>query len=141
VTEVVEGLDSRLRMLDVVHGNRNTLFSRYKNNCPTVSVALVARLHAEDPLTAFWSCAGRITELRIPPDMHFDTWIEVGTQMVVSFDRLLRISIDTRKGRKQALESPTLRSSCCSNPKIQMNSVYLYQVVVSSEVPVWRVHN
>lgn len=104
ITEAVTRLDLVEAMLEIAGDGGQQLFQRYPDGIvPIKGVAIEVRLYAEDPLQDFRPCAGRILELKLPPDLRVDTWVSCGTEVTTLYDPMLAKLIAKGSNRREAV--------------------------------------
>ncbi|HET6951585.1 MAG TPA: 5-oxoprolinase/urea amidolyase family protein, partial [Acidimicrobiales bacterium] len=86
VTEMVTGVDLVEVMLAIAAGDTTAVAAG--DRVPD-GHAIEARLYAEDPAHGFRPCAGLLTEVRFPPGVRVDTWVDGGTEITPYYDPLL----------------------------------------------------
>jgi urea carboxylase/allophanate hydrolase len=131
VTESVTGLDLVECMLRIANRDIDNLFEGPNKTITTSGVSIEARVYAEDPILSFQPCAGQITSINFPSDLRVDTWIEVGTNISVSYDPMLAKVIATGKDRQEAIENLSRGLAECRIDGVGNNLEYLRQIISS----------
>ena len=65
--------------------------------------AIEARLYAEDPLDRAAPSSGLVTELAVPADVRFDTWVDAGTAITPFYDPLIGKLLVHAPTRREAI--------------------------------------
>ena len=104
VTEAVTGIDLAAWMFRLARGERD-LLDGWTPAVPITGHAVEARIYAEDPSREYRPSTGTLTEVRFPPGVRVDTWVERGTEVSASYDPLLAKVIGTAPGRDAALDA------------------------------------
>ncbi len=94
--------------------------------------AIEARVYAEDPAFEFRPSAGTLTDVRFPPGVRVDTWIETGTIVTAHYDPLLAKVMVLAPTRDAAVASlaEALRASTIWG--VQTNLAYLDAVLADT---------
>ena len=100
VTEAVTGIDLVEWMVRLAAGEMPALSSL---DVTPRGHAIQARLYAEDPVRNFQPSTGVLTEVRFPPELRVETWVERGTDVGSFYDPMLAKLIAHGADRAEAL--------------------------------------
>lgn len=126
VSELITNTDIVEEQINIANGKR---FSKELINRPIEGHAIEARVYAENPYANFQPSAGKISYLRIPNNIRFDTYIENNTQITPHFDSLLGKLIVYDKNRDGCLSKLKNQLNEIKVLGIKTNISYLSQVV------------
>jgi len=102
VTELVHGIDLVEWMVRIGAGASIADLGP----APAASgCAIEVRLYAEDPLDASAPSPGLVTELVVPPEVRFDTWVDEGTEISPFYDPLVGKLLVHASNRPEALDA------------------------------------
>ena len=93
--------------------------------------AIEVRLYAEIPHANFQPSAGLLTEVRFPPEVRADTWVETGTEVTTFYDPMLAkliVAAETRSGAIAKLREALAETSVAG---IETNLDYLRAIAGS----------
>ena len=93
--------------------------------------AIEVRLYAEIPHANFQPSAGLLTEVRFPPDIRTDTWIETGTEVTPFYDPMLAKLIVAAPDRPATIAKLRRALAATSVAGIETNLDYLRAIAGS----------
>ncbi len=130
VTELVYGIDLVEWMVRLGAGQIPPGFASIG---PGTGCAIEARLYAEDPLDGAVPSSGLITELTVPADVRFDTWVDAGTEITPFYDPLIGKLLVHAPTRAEAIEAMSRALAATSIGGVSTNRDQLAAVVNSAE--------
>ncbi|MBN1117666.1 MAG: biotin/lipoyl-binding protein [Bacteroidales bacterium] len=101
VTEIITGIDIVAQQIYIAEGKP---LSEEVLNASVSGHAIEARIYAEDPIKSFMPSTGKISLLRIPEQLRFDTFISENCGITPHFDAMLGKLIVLGENRSMAIK-------------------------------------
>ena len=130
VTEAVTGVDIVEWMVRLGAGTLPPLDTQ--RIMPT-GASIQVRVYAEDAAHDFRPSTGLVTEVRLPPDVRCDTWVERGTEVTPYYDPMLAKIIVRGATRAEAMARLEAALAEASFAGLETNLDYLRQIVTEPE--------
>lgn len=126
VTEMITGVDIVEEQINIANGKA---FSKAIKQLSVKGHSIEARIYAEDPWNNFRPSAGKISFLKVPTNVRFDTYIEQNTPVTPHFDSLLGKLVVHGANRYEAIDLLSQKLSELVMLGITSNISYLQQIV------------
>jgi urea carboxylase len=130
VTEEVTGIDIVDWMVRLGAGELPPLDTL---RVEPAGASIQVRIYAEDAAHGFRPSTGLLTDVRLPPGVRCDTWVERGTEVTPFYDPMLAKIIVRGDSREDALTRLEAALAGTSFAGIETNLDYLRQVVAEPE--------
>jgi urea carboxylase len=95
--------------------------------------SIQVRVYAEDPAHDFRPSTGLLTDVRLPPGVRCDTWVERGTEVTPYYDPMLAKIIVRGATRAEAMARLETALAEASFAGLETNLDYLRQIVTEPE--------
>jgi urea carboxylase len=130
VTEEVTGIDIVEWMVKLGSGELPPLHTLA---CEPRGASIQVRIYAEDPAHGFRPAAGRLTEVRVPSGVRYESWVEGGTEVTPFYDPMLAKIIVRGDSRNDAVHNMREALDACRFEGLETNLDYLRHVIAEEE--------
>jgi urea carboxylase len=130
VTEEVTGVDIVEWMVRLGAG---TLPSLDTLRVAPSGASIQVRVYAEDPAHDFRPSTGLLTDVRMPPEVRCDTWVENGTEVTPYYDPMLAKIIVRGATRAEAIARLETALAATAFSGLETNLDYLRQIIAERE--------
>ncbi len=127
ITESVTGIDLVEWMMLTAAGSPPVLNRQIIPQGASIEV----RVYAENPLRNFTPSPGTLTEVRFPPNIRVDSWVETGTEVSAHYDPMIAKLIVHAEDRAAAIAEMIAALAATNLSGITTNLDYLKKVIAS----------